>query len=128
VEFGGYDEDTLEVLADLLAKVRAELIGGDTTFLEAVVSVYDDRESDEDEDEDETDTERPEPSPAAALEAMSKGELQQLCAARGIDFRKSWTKAQLRKALAAAVPAPSVDRPKGLSKAARTIVGQMRLE
>ena len=46
VEFAGYDEDALETLVDLLVKVRAELIGGDTSFLEAVVSFYGGDESD----------------------------------------------------------------------------------
>ena len=49
VEFAGYDEDALETLVDLLVKVRAELIGGDTSFLEAVVSFYGGDESDKDE-------------------------------------------------------------------------------
>jgi hypothetical protein len=128
VEFGGYDdEDSLEVLADLLVKVRAELIAGDTSFLEAVVSFYGGDETDE--DEDEADEGRPAPLPAAALDALSKGELQQRCAARGIAFRKSWTKAQLRDALAAPAPTPADRRSrKGtprLSGAAKKIVAQL---
>jgi hypothetical protein len=129
VEFGGYDDDVLEVLADLLVKVRAELIAGDTSFLEAVVSFYGGDETDEDEDEEEADEDRPAPPPAAALDALSKSELQQRCAAQGIAFRKSWTKAQLRDALAAPAPTPagrrSRKRAPRLSRAAKKIVAQL---
>ena len=125
VEFAGYDEDALETLVDLLVKVRAELIDGDVSFLEAVVSFYDGGETGEDEDGDQC----PEPPPIAALDALSKSELQQQCATRGIVFRKSWTKAQLRAALAATVPTPPGARPKRraprLSRAAQKIVGQL---
>jgi len=125
VEFGGYDEDSLETLVGLLTKVRAELIDGNPSFLEAVVSFYDGGAM----DEDEADDERPTPPPTAALDASSKGELQQLCEARGIAFRKSWTKAQLRDALAATAATPPGARPKGrksrLSPAARKIVAQL---
>jgi hypothetical protein len=82
-------------------------------------------------DEDEADEERPAPEPTAALDALSKGELQQQCEARGIDFRKSWTKARLREALAAAAPTPPGARPRAkgrkprLSRAAQKIVAQM---
>jgi len=132
VEFAGYDEDALETLADLLVKVRGELIDGDTSFLEAVVSFYG-GEEDEDEDEDEEGAEdeelRSTSSPAAALDALSKGELQQQCEARGIAFRKSWSKAQLREALAATAAASSGARPKGrkprLSRAARRIINEL---
>jgi hypothetical protein len=127
VEFGGYDEDPLEALADLLVEVRAELIAGDTSLLEAVVSFYDGDEPDE--DEDEADEGRPAPPPAAALDALSKGELQQRCAARGIAFRKSWTKAQLRDALAAPARTPAIrSSRKGaprLSRAAKKVVAQL---
>jgi hypothetical protein len=125
VEFAGYDEDTMETLADLLVKVRAELIGGDPSFLEAVVSFYGGDES----DEDEAGGEHPTPPPTATLDALSKGELQQQCEARGIAYRKSWTKAQLRDALAAVAPAAASARPKGrrsrLSRAAQKIVSQL---
>jgi hypothetical protein len=125
VEFAGYDEDALETLVDLLVEVRAELIGGDPSFLEAVVSFYGGDES----DEDETDEQRPSPPPTAALDALSKSELQQQCEARGIVFRKSWTKAQLRVALTATASTPLGARRKGraphLSHAARKIVSQL---
>ena len=109
VEFAGYDDDALETLVDLLVKVRAEMIGGDNSFLEAVVSFYGGDES----DEDEAEGERPTPPPTAAFDALSKGELQQQCEVRGIVFRKSWTKAQLRDALAATAPTPPGARPQG---------------
>ena len=125
IDARGYDEDALETLVDLLVEVRAELIDGDTSFLEAVVSFYGGGES----DEDEADEGRPTPPPTAALDALSKGELQQQCEARGIAFRKSWTKAQLRDALAATAPTPPSARPKGresrLSRTAQKIVGQL---
>jgi hypothetical protein len=127
VEFAGYHEDALETLVNLLVKVRAELIGGDPSFLEAVASFYGVDESDEDEDEGE----RPTPPTAAALDAMSKDELQQQCEARGIEFRKSWTKAQLRDALTATASTAAGAGPKGraprLSRAARKIVDQLEL-
>jgi hypothetical protein len=123
VEFADYDEDALETLVDLLVKVRAELIGGDTSFLEAVVSFYGGDEADED------DGERPTPPSITALDALSKGELQQQCEARGIAYRKSWTKAQLRDVLAAAAPSPPRAGRKGraprLSRAAQKIVDQL---
>jgi hypothetical protein len=131
VEFAGYDEDALETLVDLLVEVRAELIAGDTSFLEAVVSFYGGDESDDDEDEDEAGArrKRPAPRPTTALDALSKGELRQRCEAAGVAYRKSWTKAQLRDALAAAAPAATGARPKRhrprLSRAAQKIVSQL---
>jgi hypothetical protein len=125
-EFGGYDDDTLEILTDLLVKIRAELIGGDTSFLEAVASFYGADES----DEDEVRAKRPSSTPTGLLDAMSKGELQLQCEARGITFRKSWTKAQLRDALGATATAPAAAEPKKkrpprLSRTARSIVDQL---
>jgi hypothetical protein len=129
VEFAGYDDGPLDTLADLLVKVRAQLIEGDTSFLEAVVSFYRGDEEDEDDEEKEDDQPHLTPPTAAALDALSKGELQQQCEARGIDFRKSWTKAQLREALAATAPASSRARPKGrkprLSRAAQRIINEL---
>ncbi|MBV8126874.1 MAG: hypothetical protein JO114_04320 [Planctomycetaceae bacterium] len=124
VGFAGDDnENALETLVDLLVKIRAELKGGDTSFLEAVVSFYGGDESDEDDDE------RPTIPPTAALETLSKDELQQECKARGVAFRKSWTKAQLCDALVATAPTPSGARLKGrksrLSQAAQKIVSQL---
>ena len=53
MEFAGdrYNEDALETLVGLLVEIRAELIDGDTSFLEAVASFYGGRESDEDEED-----------------------------------------------------------------------------
>jgi len=124
VGFAGDDnEDALETLVDLLVKIRAELKSGDTSFLEAVVSFYGGDELDEDDDE------RPTTPPTAALETLSKGELQQECKSRGIAFRKSWTKAQLCDALVATASTPAGARPKGrkprLSRAAQKIVSQL---
>ncbi len=127
VEFAGdrYDEDVMEVLVDLLVQVRAELMRGDVSFLQAVVAFYGGDEADEEDAEEGP----PMPPPTAALEGLSKAELQQRCAERGIAYRKSWTKAQLSDALAATTPAPRAARPKEgaprLSRAARSIVDQM---
>jgi hypothetical protein len=123
VEFAGYDEDALENLVDLLVEVRAELLDGDPSFLEAVASFYGGG------DEEETDGERPAAPPPDALDALSKAELQEQCEARGIDFRRSWTKAQLRDALAASAPVAPGARSRGrkprLSRSARKIVSQL---
>jgi hypothetical protein len=124
-----YDSDIHEKLVGLLAEVRAELLEGNTSFLSAVAEFYGafgDDEEDEDEG-DESSEDRDETS--ASLDAMSKAELQQECERRGVDSKKSWTKAQLREALEA--PRPARDRStsgKGqprLSRAAKTIVGQL---
>jgi hypothetical protein len=125
VEFAGYDEDALETLVDLLVKIRAELKGGDISFLEAVVSFYGGDEPDEEDDDDERPT-----LPTDALDSLSKTELQQECQARGIAFRKSWTKAQLCDALRASASTPPGARPKRrksrLSPTAQKIVSQLR--
>jgi hypothetical protein len=127
VEFAGYDDDALETLVDLLVKVRGELMGGDTSFLEAVVSFYGGDESDE--DEAGTREKRLAPSPPAALDDLSKSELQERCKAAGVAYRKSWTKTQLRDALAAAAPATTGTRPVRrrlrLSRVAQKIVSQL---
>jgi hypothetical protein len=122
-----YDSDIPEKLVELLAEVRAELIEGNTSFLSAVAEFY--HALDDDEDEEESDSDREESSPATALDDLSKAELLEECERRGIDYRKSWTKAQLREALAPRPPARSRGRtktkPRKLSRAARTIVDQL---
>ncbi|MBX6312436.1 MAG: hypothetical protein IRY99_05875 [Isosphaeraceae bacterium] len=131
-EFGDYEEDPFEYLADLLAQIRAEIMKGDTSFLQAVASFYEagkEDEGEEEEEEEETEGKEAGPPPAALRGDMTKAELQQECAARGIAFRKSWTKDQLRTALAApSRPAPKPKRPgqpARLSKAAKEIVDQL---
>jgi hypothetical protein len=123
-----YDDDIHETLVGLLAEVRAELIEGNTSFLAAVAEFYNAFDEDEGDDEDEA-SEDGEDSSAASLDEMSKAELQKECDRRGIDYRKSWTKAQLRDALAVKRPArlkvrAKKGRPK-LSRAAQTIVSQL---
>jgi hypothetical protein len=121
------DGDPLERLVELLAKIRAELIDGDTAFLTAVAEFYNahDDEVDEETSEDGDD------SSAGSFDDMSKAELQQECERRGIACRKSWTKAQLRDALVASHPdrtagkTKSKGSPPKLSRAAKTIVGQL---
>jgi hypothetical protein len=132
VEFldGDYDSDIHEILVGLLAKVRADLLAGDTSFLSAVAEFYhafDEDEEDED-DEDESSDGRDD-SPAADLDEMSKAELQEECDRRRIEYKKSWTKTQLRAALdekprARARGQSKKARPK-LSRAAQTIVSQL---
>jgi hypothetical protein len=127
---GDYDSDLHEVLVELLAKVRADLLAGNTAFLSAVAEFYHAFDEDEEDDEDEDEpSDSGNDSPAADLDEMSKAELQEECDRRSIDFKKSWTKAQLREALAEERPAHPRDqsrkgRPK-LSRAARTIVNQL---
>ncbi len=122
-----YDSDIHQKLVELLAEVRAELIEGNTSFLSAVAEFY--QALDDDEDQEESDGDREESSPAVALDDLSKAELLEECERRGIDYRKSWTKAQLRKALAPKPPArargQTKTKPRKLSRAARTIVDQL---
>ena len=118
------DTDALSTLVDLLAKVRAELMEGDTSFLNAVAEFYNALDEDEKSSEDDE-----EPS-SMSIDDMSKTDLQQECERRGITYRKSWTKAQLQEALAASRASRTRARPrKGgrpkLSQAAQTIVGQL---
>jgi hypothetical protein len=127
VGLAGYDDDTLEKLVELLVEIRAELMAGDATFLDAVAAFYGAEK--EEEDEDETDEERPDRLPNAALDALSKSELQAQCEARGIAFRKSWTKSQLLEALDATTPkhpdaSPKASEPR-LTRAARKLVGEL---
>jgi hypothetical protein len=123
-----YDSDIQEKLADLLARVRSDLIEGNTSFLSAVAEFYNAFDEDENDDEDESSDDR-EVSSAAALDDMSKAELQEECERRGIDYKKSWTKAQLRESLTPKPPARTRRKPKKgthkLSRAAKTIVDQL---
>jgi hypothetical protein len=129
VEFASSRKDPHDTLVELLAKVRAELLAGDASFLEAVASFYDAEDEDDEEPGDQPTT-RPAPP---SLDALTKAELQQQCIARGISYRSSWTKAQFRDALtrAEAVPAQTVPKPKAmgpkpkLSKVAQKIVSQL---
>src|SRR5262245_465131 len=84
-----YDNDALDGLVGRLAKIRAELIAGDTSFLTAVAEFYDGLEEDE-EDEEESSHDRSIRSAAQSFDGMSKAELQQECERRGITYRKSW--------------------------------------
>jgi hypothetical protein len=125
-----YDSDIHQILVELLAKVRAELLEGNTSFLSAVGEFYHgfDEDEDDEEDVDESGDDRDELS-SESLDDMSKAELQEACERRGIDCKKSWTKSQLREALEAARTArrrgkSGKGRPK-LSREARTIVGQL---
>ena len=104
----------------LLAEIRKELMAGDTSFLSAVAEFYHAFDEDEDEEEEEGD------APETSLDAMSKAELLEECERRGVEFRKSWTKAQLRDALTSRKPArPATVGKRKLSRAARAIVDQL---
>jgi hypothetical protein len=130
VEFAGYDEDPMDTLVDLLAKVRAELLAGDTSFLGAVASFYGADDEDEEKEPDDEPISRP---ALPSLDALTKAELQQQCTTRGIAFRPSWTKARLRDALTQAASGPAAKaskrKPTGrkpkLSRAAQEIVNQL---
>ncbi len=112
-------EDPLEELVGLLAEIRAEILRGDVSFLRAVEAFY---RAGAEEEEDEGAAAEPPPD-------WSKARLQEECTRRGIAFAKSWTKAQLRDALASAPrPGPRplrADRPPKLSRAARLIVDSL---
>jgi hypothetical protein len=135
-DYGGpvfeWGEDSFETLVELLADIRSEILKGNVSFLEAVAAYYG---AGEDEDE-EGPAEEEEPGEAGGRlpEGLSKAALQQECSARGIAFRKSWTKEQLRAALGAdAAPAGgrrlARSKPRGkparLSKAAQQVVSSM---
>jgi hypothetical protein len=120
-----HEGDILDELVGLLAKIREELINGSTSFLTAVAEFYGALDEEEDEEESSDD------SSTISFDSMTKAELQQECERRGIACRKSWTKAQLQEALVASGPARIKGKPKSkgsppkLSRAARTIVGQL---
>jgi hypothetical protein len=117
--------DPLEKLVELLAEIRAEILRGDVSFLQAVAEFY---QTEAGEEEDEQDDEE---APAEPPADWSKARLQEECTRRGVAFRKSWTKGQLREALTSAGRAlvsrsrPGVGRPAKLSRAARPIVGSL---
>src|SRR5579883_2060425 len=108
-----YDSDPHEGLVGLLAKIRSELVEGDTSFLAAVAELYDGLEENEAGDDRATD------SSTAPFEGMSKAELQQACERRGITYRKSWRKDQLQEALIAAQPAPARSKSQRKAKASK---------
>jgi hypothetical protein len=124
-EFGdegppGDKDDEFEGLVALLAKVRVEIMRGDVSFLDAVAQFYGAGAEDEEDGAD---------VPTAPPAEWTKAELQQECTRRGVTFRKSWSKDQLREALtAAAAPAARPGRsgklPK-LSRAAGRIVDSL---
>ncbi len=122
-------EDTFEELVGLLAEIRAEILHGDVSFLQAVADFYA-TGAEEDEDEE---VEAEAPSGEVPAE-WSKARLQEECTRRGLAFPKSWTKGQLREALASAARAPvsrsRAQPPRGgkppkLSRAARQIVDSL---
>jgi hypothetical protein len=120
----GRHADPLENLVALLAEIRAEILLGDVSFLEAVAQFYGAGAEDEDDGAEVATVPASEP-PAQ----WTKAELRQECIRRGVTFRTSWTKHQLRDALAApavpaARPARGGKRPK-LSRAARRIVDSL---
>lgn len=124
-----YEEDSLETLVELLTEIRGEILRGNVSFLRAVASFYEAEEGEglEEQAPGAISTSRP-------SEHRTKAELQRECTARGIVFRKSWTKDQLRAALAAeGHPGSATSRtravskgpPTPLSRAARRIVDSL---
>jgi hypothetical protein len=117
-------EDAFEELVEVLAKIRGEVLEGDVSFLQAVADFY----GAEPEDGDEEDGEESGGPPEEVHAGWSKAELQQECTRRGVAFRKSWNKDQLREALAStSSPArrSAVGKPAKLSRAARLIVDSL---
>lgn len=84
--------DPFAYLAKRLAKVRQEIIGGDFSFLTAVVDFYN---SDEESEELQSNV----ASPQLRDETRTKQQLQEQCDRRNVRYLKSWTKAQLHEAL-----------------------------
>jgi hypothetical protein len=124
--------DSLEALVKRLAKIRQEILDGNTSFLHAVAEYYRAWEDGDEEDDEEDAEEETEARPPAAAPPdyarRSKAELQQECTRRGISFKKSWTRDQLRQALQAPPPAAAPARAAGtsrLSQAARDIVASL---
>jgi hypothetical protein len=119
-----WGEDVFEELVELLAVVRKELLQGNVSFLEAVAQFYG-AGAEDGEDSGHEATAPPSEPPAE----WTRAELQQECTRRGVAFRKSWTKDQLREALtAAAGPTTRPGRggkPPKLSRAARRIVDSL---
>jgi hypothetical protein len=118
-----YESDALEDLVELLAQIRKEILAGDVSFLQAVADFYGARAEEAGEEGE------AEAVPPEVPEEWSKAELQRECERRGIAFRKSWTKDQLRQALTAEArvsrsPAPA-GKPGKLSRAARRIVDSL---
>jgi hypothetical protein len=121
-------KDPLEELVELLAAIRHEIMQGEVSFLQAVADYY--GAGPDAEGSEEVATVSPPAEPPAT---WTKDQLQQECRRRGVRFRVSWTKRQLREALAAVAP-PTAEssrsptpRPGGarlaqLSAAARRIV------
>jgi hypothetical protein len=115
-------EDPLEELVEVLAEIRKELLQGNVSFLEAVAQFYG---AGAEEEGSVPETTAPPPEPPAE---WTKAELQEECTRRGVSFRKSWTKDQLRDSLAAATPTGRPGRagkPPKLSRAARSIVDSL---
>src|SRR5262249_27578933 len=114
------EEDSMQELAEVLAEVRGELLEGNVSFLQAVADFYGaTADGDEEEEEDEEEA-------AAPPAEWSKAQLQEECGQRGIEFRKSWSKEQLREALiASSKRAGGVGKPGKLSRAARRIVDNL---
>ena len=126
----GYDSDNLEDLVERLVVIREEILRGNASFLRAVAETYDLFAGGEAEG-----GERPAGTPGRPeppREDMTKAELQRECEARGIPYRKSWTKERLRAALTGPAPGPParglrLHRPprSALSRAAQDIVDSL---
>lgn len=107
------DDDPMENLVKLLVAIRKEIIKGDFSFLNAVVEFYgEDAEHQEDEH-----AQIPHLDPT-----LTKAQLEAECRRRGVTFRKTWNKDQLR----AALDQQPVKEPralgKGLSRMARKLL------
>jgi hypothetical protein len=114
--------EPLESLVDVLADIRAEILQGNVSFLNAVAQFYQAGAEDE-EGAEEGETEVPAEPPAA----WTKAELQQECRRRGIPVRQALASAALPPAGAsrAAVRQTRKGKAPKLSRAARRIVDSL---
>lgn len=119
--FEGYEDDYLEDLADLLVKIRREIADGNTSFPRAVAEFY---EAELEPSEQAAAAQSDEQTPPWLDDSFRKADLQEACRRRGVSFRQSWTKAQLRHALAGAASGGAA--PQKLSAAARKIVASLQ--
>lgn len=109
------DDDPMEKLVGLLVAVRKEIVKGDFSLLDAVVEFY---------------GKDAEQHPAGELgkvprldNSLTKAQLEAECRHRGITVRKTWNRDQLRAALDQHPDKERRARGKGLSRAARQLLG-----
>jgi hypothetical protein len=108
------EDDPFKYLVKQLVAIRKEIMEGNFSLLDAVVSFYSEVEEQAQEDE--------QTLPAWRDPSMTKVQLQAECQRRGITIRKSWPKDQLRHALEMRHGKQRRRPTKGLSKAAQQLL------